>query len=149
VRLSDVPVGSTVRIERIFRDSVNSRLLGLGFVPGAQVVVVREAPLGNPRVYQIMGKLISLRNEDAGCIEVTVMRTAIPLSDCEPGFYIVTDIHGGGKFRRRQNIAGIEIGKQLQVISTFPITVRTEQGVFRLGRGEASRIILRRVEQWP
>lgn len=146
MRLNDVPVGSSARIEKISRDSVSSRLLGLGFVPGAHVVVVREAPLGNPRVYQIMGKFISLRNEDASCIEVTLVRTNIPLSDCKPGFYTVVEICGGGRFRRRQNISGIEIGKQLQVISTCPITVKTEQGVFRLGRGEASRIFLRRVE---
>jgi ferrous iron transport protein A len=50
---------------------VRQRLLALGFIPGASIVAVRAAPLGDPVEYRIKGYNISLRKEDARMVLVT------------------------------------------------------------------------------
>lgn len=42
-----------------------TRLMELGFIPGARVVAVRSAPGGDPRVYRVDGGEIALRRETA------------------------------------------------------------------------------------
>ena len=46
------------------------RMLDLGFVPGAEVVVVRKAPLGDPVEYRIKGTAVSMRQRDADAVLV-------------------------------------------------------------------------------
>ena len=41
------------------------RLMELGFIPGARIVVARSAPGGDPRVYQVDGSEFALRRETA------------------------------------------------------------------------------------
>jgi ferrous iron transport protein A len=47
------------------RPDVGTRLMELGFIPGARVVAVRNAPGGDPRVYRVDGGEIALRLETA------------------------------------------------------------------------------------
>ena len=46
------------------------RLCELGFVPGAEVRVVRYAPLGDPMEVEIHGYHLSLRRAEAAMVEV-------------------------------------------------------------------------------
>ncbi len=46
------------------------RLMELGFVPGAPVLRVGTAPLGDPLSVRIRGALVGLRRVDAARIEV-------------------------------------------------------------------------------
>ncbi len=48
------------------------RLVDLGFVPGAQVELIRRAPLGDPAIFAIAGYEIALRRTLARLINVTV-----------------------------------------------------------------------------
>jgi len=48
------------------------RLMEMGFVPGQVVSVVKKAPLKDPVEYSIMGYNISLRNEEAKHIEISL-----------------------------------------------------------------------------
>ncbi|CAK0755980.1 ferrous iron transport protein A [Azospirillaceae bacterium] len=41
------------------------RLTAFGMVRGTEITLLRTAPMGNPRAYNIMGYCLSLRNEDA------------------------------------------------------------------------------------
>ncbi|MGN6089998.1 MAG: FeoA family protein [Actinomycetes bacterium] len=50
--------------------AASRRLFDLGFVPGAQVEVLRKAPLGDPVVYRVLGYEIALRRAQARCIRV-------------------------------------------------------------------------------
>ncbi len=50
--------------------SVKSRLLAMGVVPGAEVRVEKVAPLGDPVEIIVKGYHLSLRKEEAKCIEV-------------------------------------------------------------------------------
>ncbi|NUP89782.1 MAG: ferrous iron transport protein A [Candidatus Sumerlaeia bacterium] len=73
-KLSDVPPDSRVRI----RDLGNSpllqrRLMEMGLVPGTPVRVVRRAPLGDPIDLEVRGYHLSLRESEAGLIEVEAL----------------------------------------------------------------------------
>ena len=70
--LDDEPVGMTVQVVRVLGDGAfRQRLLEMGFVRGAQVTVLKNAPLQDPVEYMIMGSHISLRHSEAAQVEVT------------------------------------------------------------------------------
>jgi len=70
--LDGEPVGMTVQVVRVMGDGAfRQRLLEMGFVRGAQVTVLKNAPLRDPVEYMIMGSHISLRHSEAAQIEVT------------------------------------------------------------------------------
>ena len=48
------------------------RLADLGFLPGTEILALRRAPLGDPRVYELRGVQICLREAEAGEVEVRV-----------------------------------------------------------------------------
>ncbi len=52
--------------------SVRRRLLDMGLVKGAEIVVVRRAPLGDPIEFQLKGYNLSLRKEEAKTVFVKV-----------------------------------------------------------------------------
>lgn len=49
------------------------RLTSLGLIPGVVVDLDRSAPLGDPRVYSLMGSSLGLRNSEACCIQVSLI----------------------------------------------------------------------------
>ena len=53
--------------------AINSRLLSLGVIPGAEVVVLRAAPLGDPIQVRVDGTLLSIRLCDAQHIQVSAL----------------------------------------------------------------------------
>jgi len=71
-KLDDVPVGNTVQVVKVTGDGAfRQRLLEMGFVRGARVTVLKNAPLQDPVEYMIMGVHISLRHSEAAKVEVT------------------------------------------------------------------------------
>ena len=70
--LDDEPVGMTVQVVRVMGDGAfRQRLLEMGFVRGAKVTVIKNAPLKDPVEYMILGSHISLRHSEAAQVEVT------------------------------------------------------------------------------
>lgn len=47
-----------------------ARLLEMGLLPGTTVEVIRSAPLGFPIEIKVRGYLLTLRKEEAECIEI-------------------------------------------------------------------------------
>ena len=85
--LDDEPVGRTVQVVRVMGGGgFRQRLLEMGFVRGAQVTVIKNAPLKDPVEYMIMGSHISLRHSEAAQIEVT---------DKDAGFCDMEDAYNG------------------------------------------------------
>ena len=75
--LSDAKVGSFGVVENVdLPDEVSHYLAHLGFLPGAEVEVLRRAPAGDPRVYRIDGVEVGLRNDTARHISLTVTEPA-------------------------------------------------------------------------
>lgn len=58
--------------------ALRRRLLDMGMVPGAEVEVVRIAPLGDPVEYMIKGYRLSLRRSEASRVAVE----ALPCAEC-------------------------------------------------------------------
>lgn len=71
--LADLGPGESASIVGIGGDDAfKRRLSAMGIVRGHEVAVDRKAPLGDPRLYTLLGYQICLRNEDARNILLSV-----------------------------------------------------------------------------
>ena len=71
LRLADLTPGTSAIVTAISGASrVASRLMEMGFVPGAVVEVLRRAPFGGPVQYRVHGVSISMRSTEASCVSV-------------------------------------------------------------------------------
>jgi Fe2+ transport system protein FeoA len=69
--LSELKVGESGVVEDLdLPESVQNHLMHMGFVPDAQVTVLRRAPAGDPTVYCVDGMEIALRHETAESIRL-------------------------------------------------------------------------------
>ncbi len=63
---------STVKILSVKADgALKRRLLEMGFLPGRNVKVVRNAPLRDPMEVEVLGYHLTIRKDEAAHIEVT------------------------------------------------------------------------------
>jgi Fe2+ transport system protein FeoA/Mn-dependent DtxR family transcriptional regulator len=75
VPLGELPVGARARVVEIGGSGRHQRrMLDMGFVPGAEIAVIRKAPLGDPVEYRVKDTAVALRKEDAGTIAVEELR---------------------------------------------------------------------------
>ncbi|MDO5036293.1 MAG: ferrous iron transport protein B [Porphyromonas sp.] len=71
MRLSDLQTGERGVIIKHHGDrAFGKRLQEMGFIPGAEILVVKNAPLKDPVEYRILGYDLALRRSEAGEIEV-------------------------------------------------------------------------------
>jgi ferrous iron transport protein A len=69
--LDQIQPGNDCRIIDLFsRDKLGKRLLSMGFFPGLELRVVRNAPLNDPMEIEIGTSFLSLRRHEARYIEV-------------------------------------------------------------------------------
>jgi Fe2+ transport system protein FeoA/Mn-dependent DtxR family transcriptional regulator len=69
VPMGDLEVGSRAHVvELTGSGKLQRRMLSMGFVPGAEVRVVREAPLGDPHQYRVKQTNVALRREEANTV---------------------------------------------------------------------------------
>jgi ferrous iron transport protein A len=54
-----------------------AKLLSMGLTPGAELAVVRYAPMGDPIEIEIRGYRLSLRRQEANVIEVDLVKNAV------------------------------------------------------------------------
>ena len=70
-KLCECPEKSIVRISHVRADGVlKRRLLEMGFLPGRNVKVIRNAPLRDPMEVEILGYHLTIRKDEAVYIEV-------------------------------------------------------------------------------
>lgn len=70
-KLSDIPLGSTVTIAGFEDEILSLKLMEMGFIPGTDVKVNMEAPLGCPVCVTIGGDYqVSLRKSEAATVLV-------------------------------------------------------------------------------
>lgn len=70
--LDSIKVGKTVRVVRVNGSGgFRQRLMEMGFIKGAEVTVIKNAPLHDPVEYMILGTHISLRHSEAAKVEIT------------------------------------------------------------------------------
>lgn len=58
--------------------ALRKRLLDMGLVPGAEISMVRVAPLGDPVEYMVKGYRLSLRRSEASYVLIE----RLPCADC-------------------------------------------------------------------
>ena len=69
--LREAKVGSTVQVKRLGgTGALKRRLMDMGFTNGCQVYIRKVAPLGDPVEVTIRGYELTVRKDDADCIEV-------------------------------------------------------------------------------
>jgi ferrous iron transport protein B len=71
MNLAELKPGDVAAIMKVRgRGAFRKRILEMGFVAGKEVTVIKEAPLGDPVEYMIMGYNVSLRKSEARMIDV-------------------------------------------------------------------------------
>lgn len=72
--LDRVAPGSRCRVVRMgVKGPLRRRLMDMGIITGADIEIVRVAPLGDPMELKIKGYLLSVRKEDAQFITVDII----------------------------------------------------------------------------
>jgi ferrous iron transport protein A len=141
VKLSEVPVGAKVMVKDVEESEISPKLRAIGILPGVTITVVKNAPMGDPRMYKVFNKLISLRQSEASLVEVEILRdSVIPLSSATPGLYKVKQILGGYIVRRWLSKVGITEGSTIKLLSDR--RVGTSLGTFDIGFGKLSKILV-------
>ena len=69
--LGDAKVGSTVVVTKIEGDSANKRrIMDMGITKGSELYIRKVAPLGDPVEITVRGYELSVRKNDAQCVQV-------------------------------------------------------------------------------
>lgn len=69
--LNQVKVGRSVKVSRVMGNGpLRQRILDMGLTKGAEVMVRKMAPLGDPLEITVRGYELSLRKAEAACILV-------------------------------------------------------------------------------
>ena len=69
--LGDAKVGSTVLVTKIEGDSAyKRRIMDMGITKGSELYIRKVAPLGDPVEITVRGYELSVRKNDAQCVQV-------------------------------------------------------------------------------
>ena len=69
--LGDAAVGSTVIVAKITGDAAYKlRIMDMGITKGSELYIRKVAPLGDPVEITVRGYELSVRKNDAQCVEV-------------------------------------------------------------------------------
>lgn len=69
--LKDALIGETVVVKRISGEPVlKRRLMDMGITKDCKIYIRKVAPLGDPVEITIRGYELSVRKEDASCVEI-------------------------------------------------------------------------------
>ena len=69
--LRDVSVGETVVVKKLNGEQVlKRRLMDMGITKDSEIYVRKTAPLGDPVEITIRGYELSVRKDDASCVEI-------------------------------------------------------------------------------
>ena len=69
--LRDAKVGSTVVVTKIQVDGAyKRRIMDMGITKGCDIYIRKVAPLGDPVEITVRGYELSLRKQDAQCVEI-------------------------------------------------------------------------------
>lgn len=69
--LRNIAVGETAKVKRLHGEgALKRRIMDMGITKGSRIYVRKVAPLGDPVEITIRGYELSLRKDDADCIEM-------------------------------------------------------------------------------
>lgn len=69
--LSEFKIGESGKIVKVLGEGrVRRRLFDMGVTPGAELIMRKKAPLGDPIEITLRGYELTLRKAEAACVEV-------------------------------------------------------------------------------
>ena len=69
--LKDAKVGETVKVTKLTGEgAVKRRIMDMGITKGVEVYIRKVAPLGDPVEITVIGYELSVRKNDAQCVQV-------------------------------------------------------------------------------
>ena len=69
--LRDVPVGATSKVVKIHGEgALKRRIMDMGITKGSEIYIRKVAPLGDPVEITVRGYELSVRKNDAQCVQV-------------------------------------------------------------------------------
>ena len=69
--LRDVPVGATSKVVKIHGEgALKRRIMDMGITKGSELYIRKVAPLGDPVEITVRGYELSVRKNDAQCVQV-------------------------------------------------------------------------------
>ncbi len=69
--MKEVKIGETVKVVKLNgAGAVKRRIMDMGITKGAEITLIKVAPLGDPMEVTVRGYQLSLRKADAEMIEV-------------------------------------------------------------------------------
>lgn len=141
MRLSEVPVGAIVEVKKLYQSDISAKLRAVGILPGVKIEVIKAAPMGDPKIYKVFNKLISLRNSEAEVVEVAIIENQpLPANFVEPGKYRVIEIKAGRIARFSLERCGIIEGATIEITSDKMVV--TSVGTFDIGFGKLSKVFV-------
>ena len=70
--LKDLPIGQSAVITSVGgQGALRQHFLDMGVIPGAEITLVKYAPMGDPAEFRIHGYELTLRLDDAQKIDIT------------------------------------------------------------------------------
>lgn len=76
--LKELPIGKTATVRTVGGEgALRQHFLDMGIIPGAEVTMVKYAPMGDPVEVRIHSYELTLRLDDAGRIEIDEMRDTV------------------------------------------------------------------------
>jgi Fe2+ transport system protein FeoA len=73
--LSDFAIGESGVVKAVAGEGkIRRRLFDMGVTPGAEVILRKKAPLGDPIEINIRGYELTLRKTEAACVTMEVSR---------------------------------------------------------------------------
>jgi ferrous iron transport protein A len=122
---------------------LRQRMMDMGMVPGAEIKVVRVAPLGDPIEYQIKGYRLSLRHHEARHIIVDVEVLTLDQLQSETTARLL-DVNGGYQLKHRLHEMNLKLKTNFVVLKNHgegPIQIKVGEKEFSIGRGMAKKIL--------
>ena len=72
--LNKIPCGKTVKVKKLTGEGpVKRRIMDMGITKNSELYIRKVAPLGDPVQISIRGYELSLRKEDAECVEIEMI----------------------------------------------------------------------------
>ena len=72
--LAELKPGQTASVLQIDGSNgpLKRRMTSLGIIPGCTITLDRSAPLGDPRIYNVKGYNLGLRNSEASAVSISL-----------------------------------------------------------------------------
>lgn len=69
--LRDIPVGTAARVRKLHGEgALKRRIMDMGITKGSELYIRKVAPLGDPVEITVRGYELSVRKNDAQCVQV-------------------------------------------------------------------------------